>query len=162
MVNVSYVERGSGLGTGQGVRKPREMKTPNRGPGHGLAPAQVWSGKRKEVVASGVHTGDRSTVIPAWGRRPLRGPLDRAECCDGRTTFPGGSLWLSSHSQSVCGPDSRLLVSQCLFVLTYYPVCLSTSGSRSVVPGPATLASTRNFVKMHSLRPHPIGQGNLC
>lgn len=158
---VSCVERGAGLGTGQGVRKPREMKAPNGGPGHGLAPAQVWSGRRKEVVASGVHTGDCSTVIPAWGRRPLRGPLDRAESCDGRT-FPGGSSWLSSHSQSVCGPDSRLLVSQCLFVLTYYPVCLSTSGSQSLVPGPATLASARNFVKTHTLRPHPVGQGNLC
>lgn len=57
---------------------------------------------------------------------------------------------------SVSGPDPRLLTSQCLFILSYSSVCLSTCGSQSVVPGPPRAASTRNFAKVHTLWPYPV------
>ena len=73
--HVFCVERGAGLGTGQGVRKPREVKIPNAV----LAPAQVHSGKGREASTLwtwgggphlGVHTGGCSTALIARGHRP--------------------------------------------------------------------------------------------
>lgn len=89
-------------------------------------------------------------------RDPSQGPRDEAE--------PRG-IFLSLH---FCGRQlmaaircsgwmrSRLQVSvpPRLFFVTCSPACLSPTGSRSVVLGPAASASTGNFVKMHILRPH--------
>ena len=94
-MRVFCAERGSGLGPGQGVRKPREMKIPNVV----LAPARVWSGKGREGKG-GVHTVD----LGRW-THTLRGPhwgLQPCTHCPGPQTSEGPWIRPTPMTQNGC------------------------------------------------------------
>ena len=88
-MRVFCAEIGSGLGTGQCVRKPREMKIPNVV----LAPEQVRSGtgregRRPHCGPGKVDPHTQGSTLGAAalyslpGAADLRGLLDQADSCD--------------------------------------------------------------------------------
>ena len=97
-MRVFCAEIGSGLGTGQCVRKPREMKIPNVV----LAPEQVRSGKGREGRRP--HCGP-GKVDPGRWTHTLRGPhwgLQHCTHCPGPQTSEGPWIRLTPVTQNDC------------------------------------------------------------